>query len=229
MYAAKFLVQVMSMDGTIAHMSTEAAVAPKKRTTIRKTTANRRTVAAGAKRKAPTPQKTETKRFSYIKLYIVLLLAFIIVTSISVFIGTRDKGIIDVKATISARAALEEAKGNTELSEAIRSAGKSQTVNREIDDALVGAGNRITEQQKRAKNNAAPAVTASSSATSTTATSTDEVQNEENTRETADDDTEASDEPISEESDSESGDEEESADTSATTEEVEEGGESRGL
>lgn len=169
-------------NGTIAHMSPETNTAPKKTTSSQKKTATKRAAASRVKRKAPTQAHTRSSSRGFpIKLVVVSFGAFVVVSAISVFIGTRDAGIINVHATIEERALLEEAKGNTSLSQTIRSAGNSQT-KRSIDDALVGAGNKVTEQQKKEKTNkgTTPKTASSSdaSASSTSATSTDGVINE---------------------------------------------------
>ena len=159
-------------------MSPEAESGPRKRTSSRKTASTKRSVSSRAKRKAPTPARSSSRQSSIpIKLIVVLFLSFVIVSALSVFIGTRDAGVINVSATMSERAALEASKGNTELSESIRSSGNSQSRSKE-DDGLVGAGNKITEQQKQDKKineNKVPGDISTSTASSINATSTDDV------------------------------------------------------
>lgn len=109
----------------------------------------------------------------------MLLVGVFAVGGASVAIGMSDKGAINVTATISQRASVEEEKGNIEESEAIRAIGtQSKTINIP-NGGLVGRGNKETEQQKLEAKADGEKDVAASTTTDETASSTEELNDTE--------------------------------------------------
>lgn len=155
-----------------------------RKTTKRARSASSRTKNAAASRKAPTQTASGARGVSSnLKVLLAVLVAAVVVSGVSVWIGMSDNGRIDVASTISQRASTQEAEGDVEGSERTRSVSSPQAERTQENSGLIGRGNRETEQQRQAAAQQPPVDTnATSSATSTdeSATSTEETNTTEN-------------------------------------------------
>lgn len=127
--------------------------APRKRTVRKKVASSKRAPATKTARKAPlrtAAQKEKMPISNSTKVGVAFLVAFCVVFGISAFIGTSDKGEIDVTTTIAERVAALEARGDLAASAAVRGVSAAPTTEKSAP-VLVGHGNRETRQQKLEK------------------------------------------------------------------------------
>lgn len=161
--------------------STATKKAAKKRT-AKKTTVKRT-------RKAPTtaPVTSGGGVPSVIKYGGALLVAFAVITGVSLYIGMKDVGEINVRSVINEKADVEAARGNDGESEVLRNLGNKKPSKPVANGGLVGAGNRSTRQQtleneqvteEQARNASSTATTTEATASSTEAVTTEETVDE---------------------------------------------------
>ncbi|MFT5036755.1 MAG: hypothetical protein ACI9VM_000319 [Candidatus Azotimanducaceae bacterium] len=125
-------------------------------------------------RKAPTRANisSDSEQKPLPKMLWALIGGFIVIGGVSFAIGTSDKGPINVATTISQRAAVLEARGDTEGSAATKAVQAGASTKITLPAGLTGRGNKDTQQQKLEKE-AADALRAEATPGEEIASSTD--------------------------------------------------------